>query len=481
MMERTMIKRNVMILLLMVLLINSCSKEEVAITPTPSEEPNRVEILPEPDTDLSPWTEAKINWRQFEGTHLSVLAAGHGPFPAIKPLLPVFEKLTGIRVDYQMLDESEMRSNRQIDLSSGGAVYDVIPIGVTYVGEAHAEQWLTDLNPLISDSSLTDRNWYDSEDIGKAYWELMKKEEQMLAIPFSSASLIFLYRKDLFHQYNIPIPDTYEDIITMKKQLDTALKNDGRNDIHSFATRARIGAGRNTWTVLPCIRSYGGDVFNENWQTVINSPQAVKAVETYRDMITGPGTPEGSKSIGIYEMNNLFAEGKLASALVASDSFNHFNTLEKSPIWDKWDAALPPKGPHSRQTSLWAWGMSINNASASKKAAWLFIQWVSSAPTIQLMETNISPTRLSAWESKAFRDLNVPGLLKTVKWTFINATPSPLQTGIIEFPQVGKVISMAFSEIFHGSPAQESLDKAVIIVDDIMRNGPTLNSSEKKE
>lgn len=429
--------------------------------------------IPSPEMNLHPWHNSDIDWRQAAGANLSILATAHAGFPALEPLLPTFEALTGIRVGYLMAEETDMRTKRRIDLSSGAGVYDVVTIGVTYLGEAHAGGWLEDLSGYMEDPSLTDAAWYDVADIGLSLRELHIKDGRLLAMPYSSASPVFWYRKDLFAKHGIRVPDSYKEIVAMKTKLQTALEKDGLTDTYAFAARAKIGAGRNTWMVIPCIRAYGGAMLDDKWRAAFNSPEAIRALEAYRDMIVGAGTPPDSESMDLYQMRKLFAQGKLASLIVASDFFNDINSPEKSPVWDQWDAAVTPRGPATRETSPWAWAWAINSSSKQKRAAWLFVQWATSEATIKMLGTGITPARLSAWDAKAFQELGAPGLSVAARWALTNATPSKLQTGIPEFPEAGKVASIAFSEIFFGAPVKETLDAAVKAVDGIMEQGAT--------
>jgi len=432
--------------------------------------------------DLSPWQQANINWRQFEGTMLSVLAGGQLVFTAVRPYLPVFEQLTGIRVGYQAVEQMEMRNKREMDLASGSAIYDIIPIGVTYLGEAYLNGWLEILDPYITDTMLTDANWYDFVDISPNSLILCQKEGHLLSVPFDFSAAIFFYRKDLFDKYQISLPETYEEVVAMKHRLQRALEADGMAGVYAFTTRTRAGAGLNTWTVIPAIRAYGGKIFNEQWQPIFNSPSAIKALEVYRDMVTGYGSPPGSKNLHFNEIRALFKEGKLASTISASHFFNEMDSADKSAIWDRWDATLIPKGPVARETSPWAWAFAINAASKNKKAAWLFIQWLSSKPTARLLKTDGgAPARRSVWESDYYAKLNAPGLIRSVKWVLDTATPSKMQLGLPEFPQAGFAASKAFSEIFYGAPVQPTLDKAVIQVEKIMAEGPTRQALNQKE
>ena len=428
---------------------------------------------PTPTVDLSPWQQANINWRQFAGSQLSVLADAQPAFMALRPYLSLFEQLTGIWVGYQNVEQDEMRQKRRLDLESGGGIYDVVPIGITCLGEAYEKSWLEQLEPYLADPTLTDSTWYNFADISPNSLKLCQREDHLLSIPFDFSAPIFFYRKDLFEKYHIELPDTYEAIVSMKRKLQAAMDKDGLKEIYAFTTRTGVGAGLNTWTVIPTIRAYGGEMFDTQWRPIFNSPQAVKALEVYRDMVTGYGSPPDSLTLHFYDIRTRFKKGKLASAIIASHFFSEINSADKSPIWDRWDAIPTPRGPVARETSPWAWAFAINAVSKNKKAAWLFIQWVTSKDTAHLLTTGGAPARLSVWESDHYAKLNPPGLVNAVMWIMEKSTPDMMQSGIPEFTETGLVASKAFSEIFYGAPVQQTLDRAVGQVEQIMAKGPT--------
>jgi multiple sugar transport system substrate-binding protein len=391
----------------------------------------------------------------------------------LKPYVPVFEQLIGINVGYEMIGESEMRRKRQIDLAAGSGLYDVVAIGLTYVGEAHTGNWLQDLWPLIKNPELTDPEWYKANDIGATFIQMLERDGKLLALPIGPSAPIFWYRKDLFDKYGIDVPDTYEDVIAMKEQLQKAMEDDGLENIYAFTTRAKRGAGRNTWTTTACIRAYGGRVFDENWNCAVNSAESVEAMSVYKNMITGYGSPPGSEAMGFYEIVDMFAAGQLASMIAGVDHIVFINDPDKSVVYDKWEADLIPRGPDGRFTSPWAWSLGINSASRKTEPAWLFLQWASSQPTMELLGTGISPSRMALWDSEPFRDLNRPGWIKAAKWSWEEGTLSRLRSGIPEFPEVGEILSVAYSDIFYGADIQSTLDKAVIDVNRVMEAGQT--------
>ncbi|KTF14773.1 extracellular solute-binding protein [Pseudoalteromonas sp. H105] len=420
-------------------------------------------------TSLAHWQKADINWRQYQGSHINVLADEQPAFMALKPYLPVFQKLTGISVGFHALEQSKMRHRRAIDLNKGLGLYDVIPMGVTFLGQAHANNYIEPLADYLNNPQLTDLNWYKMEDISPNSLSLCQIDGTLLSLPFDFSAPIYFYRKDLFEKFNISVPDTYETLLTTKKTLQQALDKDPEyNDMHAFASRTMPGAGLNTWTVLPIMRSYGAQIVSKKLTATSNSHAAHTAIRVYRDLVTGYGNPKNSRTLHFYQIRKLFKEGKLASAFIASHFYNEIDTEKESIIWDKWEAAPLPKGPHSRETSPWAWAFSINAQSKNKSAAWLFIQWATSAQTATLLSTGGSPPRMQVWQEQLFSLVNKPGFNNTMLWVFENATPSYIQSGITLFPEIGEIISHAYSQIFYGADIQNTLDDSNKKIDSIL-------------
>lgn len=411
-------------------------------------------------TSLANWQQANVDWQAYSGSHINVLADQQPSFMALKPYLPLFEKLTGITVGFHALEQSQMRRRRGKDLSKGLGLYDVLPMGVTFLGQAHKKQWLEPLTPYLNNPKLTDKNWYKLTDINSRSLALCKVNSELLSLPFDFSAPILFYRKDLFTRFNIPVPDTYEQLIKAKIQLQKAIdKSPDLYGMHAFASRTLPGAGLNTWTVLPVMYAYGAEVINSQGQPVINSPEAKQSLEVYKQLVTGFGNPNNSQALHFYEIRKLFKQGKLAAAFIASHFYNEIDTEAESHIWDKWEAAPLPQGPISRETSPWAWAYAINKQSQNKSAAWLFIQWATSAQTAKLLSTGGSPPRQQIWQEQLFALVNKPGFNNTMVWVFDNASPANIQSSHAAFPIIGEIISRGFSQVFYGANISETLNK----------------------
>ncbi|MCQ8877682.1 extracellular solute-binding protein [Pseudoalteromonas shioyasakiensis] len=423
------------------------------------------------ETSLSHWQQAKIDWRAHQGAHINVLADQQPAFSALKPYLPLFEELTGISVGFHALEQSKMRHRRTADLEKGLGLYDVLPMGVTFLGQAHAKGYLAPLTPYLENPTLTDLDWYKISDISRNSLALSRIDGTLLSLPFDFSAPIYFYRKDLFTEFDLAVPDTYEDLLKTKLALQHALDTSPQHKgVRAFAARTLPGAGLNTWTILPIIRAYGGQIITQDEQATSNSQAVRTAVTLYRDLVTGYGNPDNSQILHFYQIRELFKQGKLASAIIASHFYNEIDTPEESIIWDKWEAAPLPKGPYSRETSPWAWSFAINAKSANKSAAWLFIQWATSEQTATLLSTGGSPPRQQIWQKQLFNLVNKPGFNNTMLWVFEHATPSYIQSGITLFPEIGEIISHAYSQIFYGADVSNTLDSSNKKITQLLNN-----------
>lgn len=404
------------------------------------------------------WQQANIDWRSEAGSHINILADEQPAFTALKPYIPLFEQLTGISVGFHALEQSQMRARRHQDLSEGLGLYDVLPMGITFLGEAQSQGWIEPLQPYLDNPKITDKTWYQLDDISDRSLALCKINDILYSLPFDFSAPIYFYRKDLFERFNLKVPDTYEELYATKIKLQRAI--DATPDLigmHAFAARTLPGAGLNTWTVLPVMRAYGAQVIDEQNMSVFNSTETAQSLRVYRDLATGYGNPDNSRLLHFYEIRRLFKQGKLASAFLASHFYNEIDTAEESNIWNKWEAAPLPKGPIARETSPWAWAFAINSKSNKKTAAWLFIQWATSEQTSSLLSTGGSPPRKKVWHEKLFTLVNKPGFNTTMLWVFDHATADRLQAGMEEFPVIGEIISQAFSQIFYGADINQTI------------------------
>ena len=75
--------------------------------------------------DLSNYTNANIDWKQFDGETVTVLLSKHPWQEQIEPLIPEFEELTGINVKLKLLPENQYLTKVPADMEAGTFKFDV--------------------------------------------------------------------------------------------------------------------------------------------------------------------------------------------------------------------------------------------------------------------------------------------------------------------------------------------------------------------
>jgi sorbitol/mannitol transport system substrate-binding protein len=102
-----------------------------------------------------------------------------------------------------------------------------------------------------------------------------------------------MYRKDLFEQKGLTMPDqpTYEDVAKFAEVLNN--KAAGFNGI---ALRGQPGWGENMATVDTIANTFGATWFDKDWHPTLDTPEWKTALSTYLKLLRNYGLSGGEKS-----------------------------------------------------------------------------------------------------------------------------------------------------------------------------------------
>ena len=114
-----------------------------------------------------PPEKADIDWISHKGETLTIGLNKHPFTESLRPLIPDFEKLTGINVAYVILPEQEFFEKLLIDLSSGAGTFDAYMTSPMFEWRYQYAGWIEDLWPYFNNPKLTDKDWYNRDDFVK--------------------------------------------------------------------------------------------------------------------------------------------------------------------------------------------------------------------------------------------------------------------------------------------------------------------------
>ena len=121
------------------------------------------------NADVAPYTQAKINWRQAEGAEIAVAVIPASYFDNLIAIAPTFEALTGVKVRFEKIPPGQIRQKAMLDLSSKTGTYATSATDPMYYPLYVSNKWIDPIDHYLNDASLTDRAWFNNDDIFKAW------------------------------------------------------------------------------------------------------------------------------------------------------------------------------------------------------------------------------------------------------------------------------------------------------------------------
>ena len=224
-------------------------------------------------------------------------------------------------------------------------------------------------------------------------------------MPFYADTSITYYRKDLFAQHGLSMPEEP----TWSQIRDFAAKlHDPEHGMYGICLRGKAGWGENMALLGTVVNGFGGRWFDMGWQPQLDTPAWHQAVNFYVDLL-GKYGPPGPSSNGFNENLALFADGKCAMWVDASVGGGTVVDPKQSQVAGKVGFARSPY-QNTKQGSAWQWIWSLAIPASSRQvdAARDFILWSTSKDYLKLVaqrygEAAVPPgTRESTYASQAY-------------------------------------------------------------------------------
>ncbi len=340
---------------------------------------------------------------------INLMFVSHTFVDAIKPLIPEFEKETGLKVNYEVLAEEPAFEKLLADLSSGTGEYDLFMTSPLKNWQYISAGWV---EPLDSYVEKAPESWEFNDfipgivDSGRWTKEPLHGvgEGELWALPINYESYNLSYRPSLLEKYNLKVPETYEELSEMITELNgKELTDDEGKTVFPIVTRFNKYWDLTYLTFGTMLQSYGVELINENNEVAIDSPQSIEATELFVKMLK-EGSPDGAGLFSWYEALQGFTSGQYIFSLNEADSFaSTYENDKESAVHDDVGYAMIPMGPDNvRNSSIWVWSLAMNSASQNKDGAWKFLEWVTSKDIMidTHLAGNMNPVRSSAWDNE---------------------------------------------------------------------------------
>ena len=414
-----------------------------------------------------------------KGDSINVLMVGNPQMVDIEKLTKdSFTKDTGIKVNYTILPENELRDKVTQDIATEAGQYDVATIGAYEVPIWSKNGWLKDLD------SYADAKGFDKGDLLKPIVESLSGDDgKLYALPFYGESSFLMYRKDVFAKAGLTMPERP----TWQQVADLAAKVDGAQPgMKGICLRGLPGWGEMFAPLTTVVNTFGGTWFDKDWQPQVNAPEFKEAVNFYVNLVKQHGEP-GAAQAGFTECLNAMSQGKVAMWYDATSAAGSLEDPTSSKVAGKMGYVFAPVDKTQSSGWLWAWAWAMPKTTKNAGAAAKFMEWASSKDYEQLVGEKLGWSRVPAGKrtstysipeykeaAAAFGDMTLRSI-EEADPTNPGVQPRPTvgiqYVAIPEFQDLGTKVSQAIAAVITGRGSVDgALDDGQKLAEEVAKN-----------
>jgi multiple sugar transport system substrate-binding protein len=424
------------------------------------------------------YSEANIDWRQHAGEKINILVTNAHYFNKFRAITPEFTELTGIEVTFDVVPPREMRERAVLDLSLNTGNYASHTGDPMFLPLYEANGWIEPFDKYLNNERLTDKEWFNVEDIIPLWRQADSVDGKWVAMPVEGEVTILVYRKDLYDRLGLSVPKNLEELKDNAKKL-----HELEDNLSGLALRGFRGAGQNMYIYPSLYKAFGGEWFDSKGNAQVNSPEAIAALEYYVEVLNNYA-PAGIENWNWPEIMEAFAGGSVAQFIDTNSTASVIENPAKSKVAGKVGYARWPVGPAgTRTTSIWNWAMPINGSlsETEKEATWLYLQWLASKETqlrsalLKESDDDVYRTgvnRFSIWNDPEYQQtLGLPSIYFNVVLDSLEFdTDADWRPRIPEWPDFGETMAIAVQSALVGETTpREALNVADSAIDEMLK------------
>ena len=312
---------------------------------------------------------------------LTIFWAEWDPANYLQELANQYTAETGVPVTVQTTPWPDFQTKAFAEFNAHGDAYDIVVGDSQWLGAGSVGGHYVDLTDFFAKHKLTEAF---APATVQAYAEYPKGGGKYWAIPTEGDATGWAYRKDWFEDpaekeafkakygYDLDVPKTWaqmRDIAEFfqrpdQKRYGIAIYTDNSYD-------ALVMGIENV------MFSYGGDLGDyatHKVDGIVNSPEAVAALESYKELYKF--TPPNWGKTFFLENNQAITEGLAAMSMNYFAFFPALANKAANPYADVTGYFANPAGPSGKQhAALGGQGMSIVSYSTKQEEAYKFLEW----------------------------------------------------------------------------------------------------------
>ena len=214
------------------------------------------------DTNKPAEKPAKLVIAARGGTHVDVINAVKGQF----------EQENNCTIEVLGLEAADLKQKVSLDSKNSKGSYDIMMID---------DPWMPELVAANMLLNLTAEGYKDDSDFVNASLRIGKDpygKGDTFALPFAGNVTLLFYNEDVLKAAGATVPDNWADVLNIAKSVD------GKDGKIGYALRGQQG-NPIVGDYLPILWSFGGVIFDDNWNVTVDSKEAKDALALYIDLL----------------------------------------------------------------------------------------------------------------------------------------------------------------------------------------------------
>lgn len=345
----------------------------------------------------------------YDGTELTIAAHSHPSVEAFQKLTPRFTELTGIKVNWDVMEQTSLKNKQLLDYTSKTKIYDVLLVDPFAQAEFVDKGAIAPLDEYLDDVAFAPA-WFDYADIVPAYSSVDEFDGDIFGVPIAGESRFLGYRTDLFEKYDKEPPKTMDEFLELAEFF-----NGKEPGLYGVSMRAQRGIHFGSGLMSIMYTMTDGFIDQKTGKPTMDDPSMVKALQFYVDLLQF-----GPPDIANYtheEALTAFASGKSAMWFDATAIAPRLLDPAQSDIADKVNFIAPPDGPNGPAAAIAGWRMALaSNSENQGAAAALMIYLASKEMSGAYVDAGGVPTRTSQFTnpSTPTEELIFPVILESL-------------------------------------------------------------------
>lgn len=398
------------------------------------------------------WSYAKAA-EPFKGQTIRILDEITPLQESLAKIVPEFEKETGIKVEYELLNHFEVINKGQADMLSGRGYYDAVMLHGFQIGPMLAAEVLRPVDDLMADTALMNPA-LDLDDMiepaysttaaykGKRYglinWnynQIYWARGDLLTHPDEMAAFKAKYGYDLGPAATLEQVRDVAEFFTRKKG-ETLAGETLESDFYGIVMEGVKGGSTFLSMWGNFVKPFGGDIVDASGKPSFDTPEVIAGMSLWAEL--WQYAPPGMAEYSLLDVPTVMGNGIAAQAIAWSDFVLGIDRPGSSPFAGEFVyAGMPHKAGAEAARAVEAEPSVtvISVHSENPKPTFLFLQWlVDKKQQTALIEAGAGgvPVRESSWALPVMQQGDLSGLFAAMKESLEVAEGKPKMPGFYE-------------------------------------------------